>query len=1353
LKNLQLVVLLFFHSLSALPFYSFCQDFDLNTVHLPDKQIDRSSDFGATVAGNKDFLIIGAPSNNQYGYQSGLAYLYVRSETGWGEAIPIEPDSNQRAARFGYSIDIEDNILVVGAPGYSTTEYPNSLGRVFIFQINGTTIQQRGILRASETVSYCELGIQVKIENDVIVASASRQRLGSVGQGQVFVFEKPETGWSDMTENAIMEPSNPYPHGNFGTSLDLQGNTIVAGAGYSTNAELGNPGAVYVFNKKGENWASTTEDTCLYSSNVDDIKFGHKIQLEGNTLITSSDYRFVNRRAQTPHLYVYDLSPSNYCGLLADLSISDEPQESKYATPSLQDLKLYQDTIFWGLSNIGEDQLGRVMVYTQEDGQWTSKTEDWQVLFSESNFKKNHFGASLEIINDTLIVGAPRDRAGDHAGSVSMFKTSDLSKIETLAESDSSSIFHELGNQIKISGNYAVALSSKRRLYLYSFNGVSWDQIMSIKAPESYSFGNQIDIYGLDVVVNISSSSDELSFFTFSIPEIIQNAESFEIIQTENSTSSTCLSLSLTFGSFATGNYSSEVFTFEKTKSNWQQSSKITISEENSYGFGHSLEISETHLFIQAPERLDVSGQRGGVLLYNKNENGDWLYQSTIFDPDDEPKNINWAFGESIVVFDTVLFISRHSSFRDDQNSIYLYNLGAPNEPINQIVDTQHTLIGRDLTYTSRYLISSYQDGLSTEFVTVFQLDNELSLKETTKINYEGSPSAMFGNSISSHGNHLLVAAHQENNSHGERAGAIYFYKKNNNYIKRVFTESSNGQYGPGEGVSICIEYAEPVDIAEDSYVLLQLKNRISKANYSSGSNSKIIKFSYMPQVGDYTDDLAVNNIYALHGEVKNTSGNLGVSNTLPPKGTPNSLCGSAEIEIAARPPMATFTTSSRFVNAPFSIALSFDKDVSEVSMSNFKIKNGELQSLNRTTDKIYDLAISPIEEGTVSFELVGNSVTDKYGLANEQHIDSIEYDITPPQIDLSYTLLEGNYWFRILIAGNEALEDITNNALILENLSLTSFSNDSSKTINVIKVKRNMVGKASIGEIKDLAGNNALPTTLIIDTIKPIITLNSNTTLINGPIEIDIISSEPVSQMIAENFECTNCDISNITDSKALVKPTNPTGTASIYLKENTVHDSLGNLNPPSNTLKFSIDMVAPSATFFEVFNQDHQTSIFLTFSEEVTPLKKEHVHIPESPNFSISSLTNNSYVIVVPLSREDFGGFSIKKDSITDIAGNRLHSIKNQVTSQEVLSVNGNSDQMYMVKKVPSGIVIKTHNPEYQNGLLMVLNTRGQILLNKQVNFMNGEFIDSSILNEKILLIKIVSENRIWINKIGLN
>ncbi|MCV9387681.1 hypothetical protein [Reichenbachiella ulvae] len=1351
MKNLNLVFLLF-HFLSVLPSLSFCQGFDLNTIHLPEKQIDRGSDFGATVAGNKDFLIIGAPSNNQYGYKSGIAYLYVRSETGWGDAIPIEPDSIQRAASFGYSIDIEDNILVVGAPGYWTTEYPNSLGRVFIFQIEGTTIQQIGVLRASETISYCELGIQVKIENDVIVASAARQHLGNVGQGQVFVFERPVTGWNDMTETAIMEPSNPNSHGSFGISLDLQGNTIVAGAGYSTNTELGNPGAVYVFNKKGENWVSTTEDTCLYSSNVDDIRFGHKIQLEGNTLFTSSDYRFVNRRAQTPHLYVYDLSPSNYCGLLADLSLSDEPKESKHASPSLQDLKFYQDTIFWGLSNIGEDQLGRVMVYTQEDGQWASKTEDRQILFSETNLEKNYFGASLEIINDTLIVGAPRDREGDHAGSVSMFRTSDLSKIETLAESDSSAIFHKLGNQIRVSGNYAAALSSNRRLYLYSFNGQSWDQIMSITAPENYYFRNHVDIYGQDVIVNISSSSDELSFFTFSIPELIENAENFEIIQTENSSSSSCLSLSLTFEAFATSNLSGEVFTFEKTKANWQQTSKITISEEDSYRFGYALQISETNLFIQAPEHLDTSGQRGGVLVYNKNKNGYWSYQSTIIDPDNETKYINLSFGKSMTVFDTILFVSRYSNVRN-QNSIYLYNLNDLNDPIHQISDTDSTHFGMELTYLSGHLISSYQDVQNSEYITVLALDDELSLDETIKINYEGSSSAMFGNSISSYSNHLLVAAHQENNSHGESAGAIYFYKKNNNYIKRVYTESPNGQYGPGESVSICIEYAEPVDIAEDSYVLLQLKNGTSKAYYRSGSNSKIIKFSYMPQVGDYTDDLAVNNIHALYGEVKNTDGNLGVSNTLPPKGTTNSLCGSAEIEIAARPPMATFTTSSRFVNAPFSIALSFDKPVSELSMSNFNIENGELQSLNRITDKTYELQISPIVEGIVSFELVENSATDKYGLVNERLVDSIEYDITPPIVNLSYSILEGNYWFEIAIAGNETLDEISKNALILENLSLTSFSNDSIKTVNAIKIDQSLISKVTLGEIKDLAGNNAQPTTLVIDTIEPTVTLSSNSTLINGPIEIDILSSEPVSQMTAENFECANCDISNITNTKALVTPTNTTGPATVHLKGNTIYDNFGNSNNPSNTLHFLIDMVAPNATFFKVPYQDQQTSLFLTFSEEVTPLNENHIHVFGSSNISISSLGNNTYVIVAPLSTEEFRGFNLRKESIFDLAGNQLHSLKNQDTSIEVLSVKEKTNPTYIVKTVSSGLIIKTETPQYKNGQLIVSNTRGQILINKQANFINGEFIDSSILNEKMVLIKIVSEDRIWINKIGLH
>ncbi|RYD49185.1 MAG: hypothetical protein EOP85_02135, partial [Verrucomicrobiaceae bacterium] len=88
--------------------------------------------FGHSVAiDDRNRIIVGAP---QSGASSGKAYLYHGSGSSWTQDQMIAPDAGTGVFRFGYSVAIDGDTLVCGAPDSTTLAAPQA-GTAFIYRI------------------------------------------------------------------------------------------------------------------------------------------------------------------------------------------------------------------------------------------------------------------------------------------------------------------------------------------------------------------------------------------------------------------------------------------------------------------------------------------------------------------------------------------------------------------------------------------------------------------------------------------------------------------------------------------------------------------------------------------------------------------------------------------------------------------------------------------------------------------------------------------------------------------------------------------------------------------------------------------------------------------------------------------------------------------------------------------------------------------------------------------------------------------------------------------------------------------------------------------------------------------
>jgi hypothetical protein len=230
-----------------------------------------STNFGQSVAVSGDIVVVGAPEPFP-AERNGVVYVYQRPAEGWPMEPPLlDPIATLTASdgeandNFGYSVAMDGDTIVVGCYLDEHVEVNN--GSAYVFTKSGaswTTMNETARLTPSRTELELHFGVCVAIDGDTIVVGADRDSENVFSAGAAFVFEKPGAGWVDGTERAKLTASNPVDTDRLGLSVDVSGDTVVAGA-WGDDTVASKAGAAYVFVSGGD-WANMTETAKLTSS-------------------------------------------------------------------------------------------------------------------------------------------------------------------------------------------------------------------------------------------------------------------------------------------------------------------------------------------------------------------------------------------------------------------------------------------------------------------------------------------------------------------------------------------------------------------------------------------------------------------------------------------------------------------------------------------------------------------------------------------------------------------------------------------------------------------------------------------------------------------------------------------------------------------------------------------------------------------------------------------------------------------------------------------------------------------------------------------------------------------------------
>ena len=229
-------------------------------------------EFGRAVAISNNYAVVGEqlddndPEGKNPKQDAGAAYIYERgTDNKWKQVQKIVASDRSQGANFGWSVGISGNTIVVGAvyekfDGTGRNE-ANNEGAAYVFERGSDGVwKQTQKLLSSTREGYDYFGTSVGIDGNIIVVGApghskdsTERQEGYVGDaGAVFVFEKKGNNWR-RTYKLIAYDRGPGGD-NTGNSVAISGNYVIAGSrGNDFDANGGNrmegPGAAYIWER------------------------------------------------------------------------------------------------------------------------------------------------------------------------------------------------------------------------------------------------------------------------------------------------------------------------------------------------------------------------------------------------------------------------------------------------------------------------------------------------------------------------------------------------------------------------------------------------------------------------------------------------------------------------------------------------------------------------------------------------------------------------------------------------------------------------------------------------------------------------------------------------------------------------------------------------------------------------------------------------------------------------------------------------------------------------------------------------------------------------------------------------
>jgi len=375
---------------------------------------------GWSVAISGNTVVLGAPGTTVDGIdEKGAAYVFVQGPGGWAnmtQTAKLSTTDGQADDDGGWSVAIDGDTIVLGAAA-AVRVYPRKAGAAYVFvkPAGGwTNMTQTAKLTPSDGAPADDFANSVSVSGNTVVAGAPIATVGSnKSQGAAYVFVEPVDGWADMTETAKLTASDGAANNNFGYSVSISGNTVVAGAPNAAVKPNHSRGAAYVFVEPVGGWANMTQTAKLTAAEPKAYnELGRSVSIDGATVVAGTPQAFGVRGAA----YVFLQPEGGWSDVTetAKLTASDGAAQDQLG----YSVSISGDTVVGGAphATIGSNSAqGTAYVFVQPGGGWADMTETAK-LTAADGAANDVFGKSVGVSANTAVAGAPQFNNQGHKG-------------------------------------------------------------------------------------------------------------------------------------------------------------------------------------------------------------------------------------------------------------------------------------------------------------------------------------------------------------------------------------------------------------------------------------------------------------------------------------------------------------------------------------------------------------------------------------------------------------------------------------------------------------------------------------------------------------------------------------------------------------------------------------------------------------------------------------------------------------------------------------------------------------------------------------------------------------------------
>lgn len=347
--------------------------------------------------------------------------VFIHQEAGPGpnEVMIIANDSDANDY-FGYSVDIDGEYAIVGA--VRDDEFGSNAGAAYIFERDGCCSWiQKAKLRINNP-AYDGLGQSVAISGDVAI-------VGTSIRSKVFVFEKPIGGWQNMTETAVLVPSDGAPNQYFGHAIDIYGEYAIVGAPNSKK--------IFIYERPEGGWQDMSETFSHYSPSSGYNDFGASVAIYKNYAVVGSANESSNQAGK-----VYIFKRNWYWVLQTELVPNDSQIDDWFG----RSVDIDANRII-----VGAKSVEAAYIFARNNDEWSEEQKLTGITFGTET--------SVAIDGDYALVGGPNslDSSNIRTGSAFSFtrNESGWSYSKRIFSSDPEPIA-EFGGAVSISGTYTI---------------------------------------------------------------------------------------------------------------------------------------------------------------------------------------------------------------------------------------------------------------------------------------------------------------------------------------------------------------------------------------------------------------------------------------------------------------------------------------------------------------------------------------------------------------------------------------------------------------------------------------------------------------------------------------------------------------------------------------------------------------------------------------------------------------------------------------------------------------------------------------------------------------------------------